>query len=87
MYLDLDQMGSSCSRTTIRMGLLESLESHTCRYKKTSYPKRELEPGGTFPSATPRLTSPPLRGDTEIVKERARGGLVTSLRVEGIWLL
>ena len=28
MYLDLDQMGSCCSRTTIRMGLLESLESH-----------------------------------------------------------
>ena len=28
MYLDLDQIGSSCSRTTIRMGLLESLESH-----------------------------------------------------------
>ena len=40
MYLDLDQMGSSCSRMTIRMGLLESLESHTPALTLRAFMKR-----------------------------------------------
>ena len=44
-----------------------------------SYPKRKFEPDDAFPLGAPRSSSPPLRSDTQIVKERARGGLVTSL--------